>query len=183
LQGHLTLAIKARSADIIASIISLKREVESRTGTTLKVTITHASEAHLLAHELARAKIGVVLVSMRPFPFEWQDRRILPGPPLTPKSQLLTLHEANVTVAIGVLEAWDSRNTAFYLGWAALEANGTLSRQQAFAFGSTNVQKLLGADMQTQAPDMVATRGGDLLSMESKVVAIMAPRQSATFFV
>lgn len=106
------------------------------------------------------------------------------------------LHEANVTVAIGILESWDSRNTPFYLGWvsatfascdvhpilmlwkAALEANGTLSRREALALGSTNVQKLLGVEVKNKYQDLVATRGGDLLTMQARVVAHIAPSQS-----
>jgi hypothetical protein len=118
-QGRLTLVVEAHSADVISSLILLKREVEAHTHRKLKMTITHASEAHLVAFELAHADIGVVLVPARPFPFTWEDRRILPGPPLTEKSQVRALHEANVTVAIGVLESWDSRNTPFYLGWVS----------------------------------------------------------------
>jgi hypothetical protein len=104
---------------VISSLILLKREVEAHNHSTLKMTITHASEAHLLASELQSARIGVVLLPARPFPFTWQDRRILPGPPLSEKSQVRALREANVTVAIGVLESWDSRNMPFYLGWVS----------------------------------------------------------------
>jgi hypothetical protein len=58
-----------------------------------------------VARELARAHIGVILVPARPFPAEWQNRRVLPGPPLTEKSQIRTLIEHGVTVGLGVLES------------------------------------------------------------------------------
>jgi hypothetical protein len=53
-----------------------------------------------------------------------------------------------------------------------------LTKREALALGSTNVQKLLGADVEAEEQDLVATRGGDLLTMQAKVVAHVSPRQS-----
>jgi hypothetical protein len=58
--------VHTNNADIIASLILLKREVESETGNELKLTILGGTEAHLLATELADADIGVVLFPPRP---------------------------------------------------------------------------------------------------------------------
>jgi hypothetical protein len=53
-----------------------------------------------------------------------------------------------------------------------------MSKAQALALGSVNIQKLLGVKaMYSEASDLVATEGGDLLEMESKVVAIISPRR------
>ena len=70
------LVIEVESADIITSVISLKAEAETALGTTLKVTLFGAAEAHLLAPELAAAKIGVVVAPPRPFPGGWEERRM-----------------------------------------------------------------------------------------------------------
>lgn len=70
------LVIDVHSADIIASVVALKKEVERETGQKLRVTITGATEAHLLAHELAFANIGVILNPPRPFPYVWGSRRM-----------------------------------------------------------------------------------------------------------
>ena len=40
------------------------------------MTIVRATEAHLLAKELANAEIGVIVVPSRPFPYDWQTRRM-----------------------------------------------------------------------------------------------------------
>ena len=64
------------SADIIASLMALKKEVEETTGSSLKMTITGATEAHILAKELAEAKIGVILNPVRPFPYFWDAKRM-----------------------------------------------------------------------------------------------------------
>lgn len=61
------------SADVIATIISLKREVEVNGG-QLKLTISGAAEAHLLADELGQADIGVILTPFRATPLTWDQK-------------------------------------------------------------------------------------------------------------
>lgn len=68
--------IEAHSADIIATLLLLKKEIEEKRGSHLKLTITGASEAHLLAKELGEAGVGVILNPVRPFPYRWEDRRM-----------------------------------------------------------------------------------------------------------
>ncbi|KAJ2931515.1 hypothetical protein H1R20_g5580, partial [Candolleomyces eurysporus] len=166
--GHIPLVIEAHSADIIATLIILKKEIEAESRIPLKITITGAAEAHLLANELAEAGIGVILVPSRSFPYVWEDRRILPGPPLTNQSSIMALHAANVVVGIGCQEIWDARNLPFDVAWAAIEAGGRLSREDAIAIGSWNIERLLGVDRDADSIELVATRGGDLLDFHSK---------------
>ena len=66
-QGEIPLVIEVNSADIIATLVQLKQEVEGKIGTELKMTIIGGAEAHLLATELAEAKVGVVLFPPRAF--------------------------------------------------------------------------------------------------------------------
>lgn len=68
--------ISVESADIIASVIKLKREVEEGIRKELKLTLSGASEAHLLAKEISEAGIGVVIRRSRSFPEEWEYRRM-----------------------------------------------------------------------------------------------------------
>lgn len=75
-QGKVPLVVEAHSQDIIATLIRLKKDVERIKGTTIKMTITGASEAHLLAAELKKAAIGVIVIPSRPFPTKWEDRRM-----------------------------------------------------------------------------------------------------------
>lgn len=75
-QGEIPLVIEAHSADIIATLLILKQQIEVGTWKSLKMTITGASEAHLLAKELADAGVGVILTPARPFPGLWEDRRM-----------------------------------------------------------------------------------------------------------
>lgn len=70
------MVVEAHSADVIATLVLLKKEVEVAKGTTLRLTIAGAAEAHLLAEELGEAGVGVVLSPSRSFPYEWEDRRM-----------------------------------------------------------------------------------------------------------
>jgi hypothetical protein len=56
----------------------------------------------------------------------------------------------------------------------ALESGGLISKPEAIALASTNLKKLLGGNRQKGTTDLVATQGGDLLSFESKVVAVIS---------
>ncbi|TCD63037.1 hypothetical protein EIP91_006073 [Steccherinum ochraceum] len=182
-EGRLTLAVEADSADVIATLILLKKEVEAKHRSHVKLTIVSGLEAHLLAKELAAANVGVVQIPSRPFPTTWEKRRILPGLPLSEKSTVLELLAHNVTVAIGIQEAWSARNTRFDLAWIAVDGGGQLSKADALALGSTNVEKLLGHKAHDYAlNDLVATEGGDLLDFGGKVVAVISPQRGLIDF-
>ncbi|PPQ65659.1 hypothetical protein CVT26_000291 [Gymnopilus dilepis] len=174
-QGELPLVIEVQSADIMASLINLKKEVEERSGTTLRVTFTGANEAHLLAKEIADAGVGVILNPSRPFPGTWKSRRILPGPPLTQDNAFALLRAHNVTVGIGIEEQWSSRNIRFDIAWAALESNGAISKPDAIALASVNLEHLLGID--TPNTDLVAVSHGTLLDFAGKVVGVISPQR------
>ncbi|KAH9048372.1 carbohydrate esterase family 9 protein [Lactarius hengduanensis] len=178
-RGLIPIVVEAYSADVIATLILLKKEVEGKTGTTIKMTIVGATEAHLLAEEIAEANIGVIFKPSRPFPAVWEQRRVLPGPPLSKDTEIALLLSHNITVGIGIEEAWSARNTRFDVGWAALEAGGRISKVQALALASTNLEVLLGGGVESalRTSDLVATQGGDLLSFDSKVVGVLSPRR------
>ncbi|KAI0710536.1 hypothetical protein C8Q76DRAFT_600196, partial [Earliella scabrosa] len=154
----------------------LKAEVESKLNTSLKVTVIGAAEAHILAKELGEANVGVILSPARPFPNSWVERRIIPGPPLTKESSLSLFLKHNVTVGLGIAESWDGRNARFDAAWAALLLNGEISKADALALVSVNVEKLLGVKTDGLESDLVATSGGDLLDL-SKVVGVISPRR------
>jgi hypothetical protein len=99
-----------------------------------------------------------------------------------------------VMVGIGCEEIWSARNLPFDVAWVrvvlndaaiyfmnlvsqvAIEAGGTISKETALAIGSVNIEKLLGVtELGGEDMDLVATRGGDLLDLSSKVVAVISP--------
>ncbi|KAF8633283.1 hypothetical protein AX17_004458 [Amanita inopinata Kibby_2008] len=174
-EGELTLVVEANSADIIATAIILKKEVEIETKGSMKMTIMGAAEAHLLAPELAEAGVGVVLIPPRPSPISWERRRSLPGPPLTQEGAITVLLSHGVLLGVGVEEISSARNLRFALAWAAVEAGGRISKEQALAMGSVNILRLLG--VQSEGTDLVVTRGGDLLEFGSQVIGVISPRR------
>ncbi|KAH9913692.1 composite domain of metallo-dependent hydrolase [Epithele typhae] len=174
--GKLPLVVEVSSADIIASVIGLKADAEEALGNPIRVTLFGATEAHLLAKELAAANIGVVLAPVRPFPSSWEERRILPGPPLSEQSSLSLLLAHGVKVGMGTTDKADARNARFDVAWASLESGGKISALDAFSLATSNVEELLGVASDGEG-DLVATAGGDLLSFSSKVVAVISPRR------
>ena len=60
---------------------------------------------------------------------------------------------------------------------AALEANGAISKTDALALASVNVEALLGIQTSGLQGDLVVTRGGDLFGFSSKVVGVISPRR------
>ncbi|KAK0452688.1 carbohydrate esterase family 9 protein [Armillaria borealis] len=180
-EGELPLVVTVYSADVMASLIQLKQEAEGISGKAIRMTFLGAPEAHLLATEIGNAGVGVILGRVRPFPNDWQSRRILPGPPLSEDSALDVLLSHNVTVGIGLdilglgPQKSSARNTRFDAAWAALEARTEISQSDALALASVNLEVLLGVDNEDY--DLMATTFGTLLDFESKVVGIVSSRR------
>ncbi|KZV84970.1 hypothetical protein EXIGLDRAFT_623616 [Exidia glandulosa HHB12029] len=171
-KGEIPLVVDVANADIMATLLELKHEVDEAVGSKLRLVLARATEAYLLAPALARANVGVILVPSRPYPAVWDMARMLPGPPLTEKSAISVLLEHNVTVGLGIEESWSARNTRFDIAWAALESGPEgISRATAFALASSNLEKLLGVDLPR---DIVAYEGGEMFSLSSKPVAVIS---------
>ncbi|KAG5648919.1 hypothetical protein DXG03_000268 [Asterophora parasitica] len=153
-EGVVPLVVEVDNANIMATLLILKVEVEDRIGSSMRLVFSGASEAHLLAQEL--------------------------GPPLSNDTALVKLMERGVTVALGVREAWEARNTRFDIQWAILESNERIDQRQIYALAYTNLPKLLGIreiDDESQggrAVDMVAYEGGGAFDLSSKVVAVIS---------
>lgn len=56
---------------------------------------------------------------------------------------------------------------------AELEASGSFNKHDAIALATVNLEKLLG--VHENHDDLVATMGGSLLDLSSKVTAIISP--------
>ncbi|CEQ43009.1 SPOSA6832_04872, partial [Sporobolomyces salmonicolor] len=146
-KGDLPLVINAWKADVLASLVKLKREIENKGGRPgkLRWIIHGGQEAHLIADELAAAHIGVILSPPRSFPESWDERRALPGPPLTEHAATTILHEAGVKLALGIPEEWMTRTLLFEAAWAQRLSRGHVSRAEAISWISTNLDDLLGS--------------------------------------
>lgn len=100
----------------------------------------------------------------------------LPGPPLTEHNIVSALLSHNITVGVGIREAWQARNTRFDVAWVAYDARCKISKEETMALATVNLEKLLGVNAEDGSEgDLVATRGGDLLGFEGKVAAVISP--------
>ncbi|KAF7312947.1 Composite domain of metallo-dependent hydrolase [Mycena kentingensis (nom. inval.)] len=176
--GEIPLVVNVDSADIMATLIQLKAEFEGVKGTRLQITFAGAAEAHLLAREIGEAGVSVVLSPARPYPEDWNSRRILPGPPLSDETAPMKLLRHGVNVGLGVPADYDARNARFEMAWAALDANDTIDYATALALVSTNIDKALGL-RRDAAQELVVLQGGGLFDLESKVIGIVSPRGGA----
>ena len=52
------MVVNVHSADIIATLLALKKEVEEKSGNAIRLTIGGGTESHLLADELAEANVS-----------------------------------------------------------------------------------------------------------------------------
>ncbi|GJJ09058.1 hypothetical protein Clacol_003280 [Clathrus columnatus] len=173
-KGELPLVIHVHNADIMATLIRLKQEVEVFAG---------ATEAWMIASDIAQANINVILSPSKSFPETWDRRRILPGPPLSYDTPLTVLLDHNVTVAIGVENGYEARHTRFDMAWAALESNDRIDRVDAYAIASTNFEKIFGFTISPENREYVAWKGGDVFDMSSKAVAIFSSSRGSSIII
>jgi hypothetical protein len=54
-----------------------------------------------------------------------------------------------------------------------------VSRKEALALVTTNLEKLLGARVGGSDVDIVAYQGGDVFDLSSKVTGVVSPRRSS----
>ncbi|KAG9313485.1 hypothetical protein JVU11DRAFT_5810 [Chiua virens] len=182
-KGELPLVINVKNADIIASLVKLKQDVEVTSGTSIKMTLVGAGEAHLVAAELAAANVGVIVTPSKTVPAHLGGSP--DDPPITEQSLVTTLFAHGVTVGIGhqgveedaQMSTWAARNLRWDAAWASIDSGGLISIEDAFNMATTNVERLLGVTTRASESDVVATKGGDLLSFEGKVVAVTSARR------
>ncbi|KAK4704844.1 hypothetical protein P7C70_g1364, partial [Phenoliferia sp. Uapishka_3] len=155
-RGEIPLVINAWKADTIATIILLKREVEKHSKKPLKWIIHGGQESHLVANELADAKISVILSPPRAFPASWDERRAVPGPPMTQRSAVNILHNAGVLVGLGVPEEWMARLLLWEAAWASRDSNAEISRRDAVAWLTSNLETILDLPAPHKRTEFVA---------------------------
>lgn len=180
LKGEMALAITVHSADLIASLLRLKLEVErevqdstSADFAPIRLIIIGGTESHLLAESLARANVNVVLAPMLAFAESWAQRRSLTGAPLTNGTTIDVLHAAGVKVAIGTDEDWQTRNLYLNAGIAYANGGDRISEADALAFVSTNIYDMLGLGSgQDHTGNEYVVFDGSPLEIDSRIRAV-----------
>lgn len=107
-----------------------QKEIDAKTKKSLRLVLSRASEAHLLAKEISKAGVSVILTPARQVPGSWDQQRTLPGPPLTPESSIGALLRHNVTLGLGIVEEWEARLTRFDVAWVSTTMTAALRRRR-----------------------------------------------------
>ncbi|KAH0146455.1 amidohydrolase, partial [Aureobasidium melanogenum] len=170
-EGRSALVLSVHSADAISALLRLKSTVESASKTSLRLVVLGAAESHLVAKELAAAKVAVVLAPLLPWAQSWDQRRSLMGAPLHNGTAIDVLLNAGVRVAIGVDEIWETRDLGLTAGIALKNSEGRLTEQQALDLVSTNFYDFLGLEMPDAGSEFVVYEGSPL-EIGGRVVAI-----------
>jgi hypothetical protein len=60
----------------MSTLVLLKQSYRTKTNDNFDLTFTGAAEAHLIAEDIAREGINVVVTMPRPFPGTWESQRM-----------------------------------------------------------------------------------------------------------
>lgn len=179
--GEVPVVVTVHSADTIATILKVKKEVEtqisllrSRTSSgKIRLVLLGGAESHLLADELAAAGVGVVLAPAQSYATSWEQRRALTGAPLTNGTAVDRLVSAGVVTAIGLEEDWIVRDLALLAGVAYRNGGGRLTEKSALDLISTNVYEMLGLEQPAASAEAhFVVSEGSPLEIGSRVKAV-----------
>jgi imidazolonepropionase-like amidohydrolase len=169
-KGEMPLVVTVHSADTMASIIRMKKDVETAISKHrdsykhkhLRFVVLGGAEAHIVAAELASSNIAVILAPMLPHAQSWDQRRSLMGAPLTNGTTLDALLDAGVLVALGADEVWQTRELGLLAGIAWKNGEGRLSEGEALGLVSRNIYDMLGMKSKGANDDWVVWEGSPL---------------------
>lgn len=186
-QGQLALVLSVDSADLIVSLLRVKKEVEhaieksTSSYGNICMVILGGAESYLVAESLAEADVGVVLAPMVAFAEGWDQRRSLTGAPLTNGTAIDILHAAGVTIGIGTIEDYLTRDLYLSAGIAHANSNGKINETDALAFVSRNFYAMLGLG-ESYGEDGFAVFDGSPLEIDSQIRAVADGRGKMTVF-
>jgi len=168
--GKIPLAITAQNKDVIAHLLKMKSALQEIA--PINLVIVGGIESYLLAEELSRARVPVILIPWRCQPEEWEYRHCLPGPPLSEKTSFQILVEHGVEVALG---AWDDGLVSTMYWEAAWAAKGTgLTEKDVVELISTKVEEIAGIKWKDSADGGHVLFEGNPLDFGASVAAIIS---------
>ncbi|KAJ6031931.1 hypothetical protein N7540_002663 [Penicillium herquei] len=121
-----------------------------------------ASEAPLVATQLAKAQIPLIFTGLRPMPDTWETKDVLVGPPLT-VSPIKVLVDAGVNFAIAQTHWADSGIHLLAIDAGFAKKMAGLTAQQAVDLVSSKVNEILRID---KHPTSDLTQQGDFVIYE-----------------
>jgi hypothetical protein len=166
--GKIPLAISTQNKDVIAHLLKMKQELADIA--PINLVIIGGIESYLIADEIAKANVPVILTPWRCQPEAWEYRHCLPGPPISEKTSFQILVEHGVRVALG---AWDDGliTTLYWeAGWAA---KGTeLLERDVIGLISTQVEDILDIKWSRKEQGGHVIFEGNPLDFGADIVAI-----------
>lgn len=166
--GKIPLAISTQNKDVIAHLLKMKMELADIA--PINLVFIGGIEAYLIAEDIAKANVPIILTPWRCQPEAWESRHCLPGPPISEKTSFQILVEHGVQVALG---AWDDGLlTALYweAGWAA---KGTeLLERDVVGLISTKVEDILGIKWDQKEQGGHVMFEGNPLNFGANVIAV-----------
>lgn len=142
-RGEIPIIVMVNNKDEIASLIKLKEKTIPKA----RLAIMGGAEAHVLAAELAKAKIAVILRPHLCTPDNFDSSHCLTGAPLTTGTAAHILHYHGVKIGLGVTNDGWARNLAWDAGWLAATSPSVekqITEMEAVKFITTNLQEIFG---------------------------------------
>ncbi|KAJ1026294.1 hypothetical protein NDA16_002381 [Ustilago loliicola] len=172
--GELPLVVTALRADHISQVLRLVDAFPS-----VKLVISGAAEGHLVADELAKRNVGVLLIPQT-WPRTFDELRGLSGPPLTRETTLSSLLKAGVKVGLKIEEGWMAANLLWDATRAALETNGLVSKDQIVELVSSGIDDVLqirkDGDLEGEGEEEFVVYDRDPFEYGAKVLALHSKR-------
>lgn len=171
-KGQLPLVVTALRADHISQLLRLVDSFPS-----VKLVISGAAEGHLVADELAKRKVPVLLIPQT-WPRTWDELRGLSGPPLTRETTLSSLLKAGVKVGLKIEEGWMASNLLWDATRAALETNGLVDKDRVLELVSSDIDDVLGITRGKgkEAEEEFVVYDGNPFEYGAKVLAVHTRR-------
>ncbi|KAK4452245.1 hypothetical protein QBC34DRAFT_42252 [Podospora aff. communis PSN243] len=180
--GSLPLAVIVHSADIIAAILKVKAAVDAVTKSSIRLVIVGGGEANVVAGELAAAKVAVILLPFLSYRLTWEERRALTGAPLTNGTNIDTLIDAGVDVAIGMEGDYTVRTLGLSAGVAFKNGGGRLTEKEALGLVSGNLYKIFGIEEPSVKEGHFLIHEGNPLEIGSRVKAVAGGQGQVSVF-
>lgn len=174
-RGEIPLIVRVDSKDEIASLILLKEKTIPKA----QLAILGGTEAHLVASQLAKADIAVILVPTLCTPSSFETIHCLTGAPLTNGTVAHTLHAHGVKIGVGIADDGLARNLAWDSAWLAATSPSKelqITELDAISFVTTNLQDIFGLRNKVQAEGVTKEEfvvwSGSPMDVKNKILLI-----------
>lgn len=176
-RGEIPIIVKVNSKDEIASLIRLKENTIPKA----RLAIIGGIEAHLVAAQLAKAEIAVILLPVLCTPSSFDSIHCLTGAPLTNGTAAHVLHYHGVKIGVGVSDDGLARNLAWDSAWLAATSPSKdmqITEFDAINFVTTNLQEIFGLKHNLQSKESATEKeefvvwSGSPLDVKSKILLI-----------